>query len=213
MFAVNGTIKRWLAAGLGVEKTQLSLPYVCVAAWLTAPVYALLLTPIEVVKARLQFQSAGVEQLYRGPVDLILKTARAEGLAGFYHGYTATVLTRLIGSPFYFVSYEVTKRAFQPADPAAPLPSSAILVAGGVGGTVFWAANFPADLVKTRLQTRRTTTPVSLSSVVKEVYRTDGLRGFYRGFTPCIIRAAPANAVAFWGLETTMRALGGKEGF
>lgn len=109
---------------------------------MTAPVYALLLCPIEVVKARLQYQSAGVAALYRGPVDVIRQSWRAEGPRGLYRGYAATVLSRLVGSPFYFVSYEATKRALQPAD-GSPLPSSAILAAGGVGGTVFWAANFP----------------------------------------------------------------------
>jgi solute carrier family 25 carnitine/acylcarnitine transporter 20/29 len=60
--------------------------------------------------------SSGVEQLYRGPVDLIVKTLRKDGIRGLYRGYGATVLTRLIGSPFYFVSYDLTKRSLQPKD-------------------------------------------------------------------------------------------------
>lgn len=64
------------------------------------------------------------------------------------------------------------------------------------------------DLVKTRLQTQRGDARLTVREMVAHVYRSGGLRAFYRGFTPCILRAAPANAVAFWGLETTMQALG-----
>jgi hypothetical protein len=81
MFSVNGTIKRGIAYTAGVDKTNLSLfqactypalfkecslhnTKVCIAAWLTAPVYALLLCPIEVAKARLQVRSSRVELLY-----------------------------------------------------------------------------------------------------------------------------------------------------
>lgn len=31
---------------------------------------------------------------------------------------------------------------------------------------------------------------------------------FYRGFSACMLRAFPANAVVFYGLEMTLRAFG-----
>lgn len=41
----------------------------------------------------------------------------------------------------------------------------------------------------------------------KEILRRDGLRGFWRGFTPCFLRAFPANAVALVAFEGVMRGL------
>ena len=35
-----------------------------------------------------------------------------------------------------------------------------------------------------------------------------GVLGLYRGFAPCIARAAPANAACFLGLEMTLKLLG-----
>jgi hypothetical protein len=86
-----------------------------------------------------------------------------------------------------------------------------------------------ATAVKTVIQSAKTERP-SIVQTVTKIYSDSGLRGFYRygnehrhatvcydcdshtmpklysGFTPCIIRAFPANAVAFCGFELTVRA-------
>lgn len=41
----------------------------------------------------------------------------------------------------------------------------------------------------------------------RTVYRENGVRGFWRGFVPCFLRAFPANAVALVAFEGVMRAL------
>lgn len=39
------------------------------------------------------------------------------------------------------------------------------------------------------------------------VYREQGVRGYWRGFGPCFLRAFPANAMALVAFESVMRAL------
>jgi len=41
------------------------------------------------------------------------------------------------------------------------------------------------------------------------VWRREGIRGYYRGFVPCVLRAFPANAAALFMFERTMRILEG----
>ncbi len=65
-------------------------------------------------------------------------------------------------------------------------------------------------MIKTRIQTQRTTPVLTVRQTAADVYRTSGLRGFYRGLWPTLLRAAPANALCFVGLETTLRVLGCK---
>ena len=36
----------------------------------------------------------------------------------------------------------------------------------------------------------------SFLHAAKKIYRAEGMRGFYAGFTPCMLRAFPANAVS-----------------
>lgn len=44
-------------------------------------------------------------------------------------------------------------------------------------------------------------------AAAKDVYRRDGMKGYWRGFLPCFLRAFPANAMALVAFEGVMRAL------
>lgn len=44
----------------------------------------------------------------------------------------------------------------------------------------------------------------TFTGTIKRIYSSSGIRGFYRGIFPCLIRSVPANAVAFFGYETTV---------
>lgn len=64
--------------------------------------------PYQVIRARLHMQREAVRELahYRGPLDTIRKTWRAEGIVGFYKGLTPTVLRVLPSACVTFVVYE-----------------------------------------------------------------------------------------------------------
>ncbi len=44
-----------------------------------------------------------------------------------------------------------------------------------------------------------------MRDVARVIYREAGVRGFFRGFVPCILRAFPANASCFVAFEMAMR--------
>ncbi|EKX47831.1 hypothetical protein GUITHDRAFT_162598 [Guillardia theta CCMP2712] len=48
-----------------------------------------IMNPFDVVSTRLYTQPQGAKRIYSGPVDCFIKTARAEGLGGFFKGWTA----------------------------------------------------------------------------------------------------------------------------
>jgi solute carrier family 25 carnitine/acylcarnitine transporter 20/29 len=41
-----------------------------------------------------------------------------------------------------------------------------------------------------------------------QLNKAEGWRGFWRGFTPCMLRACPANAACFFAYETARSLLG-----
>ena len=49
--------------------------------------------------------------------------------------------------------------------------------------------------------------PNGIRSVFKDVIKNDGWRALYRGIGPILIRAFPANAACFLGVETAMKAM------
>ncbi|PIO65521.1 hypothetical protein TELCIR_12801, partial [Teladorsagia circumcincta] len=63
----------------------------------------------------------------------------------------------------------------------------------------------PADVLKSRLQTApEGKYPDGIRGVFKEVMREEGPRALFKGFTPVMLRAFPANAACFFGLELTL---------
>ena len=59
----------------------------------------------------------------------------------------------------------------------------------------FWSGSFAFDAVKARLMADDFVKPryPSYMSVVRQIYSEGGVRAFYRGLTPCLLRAAPVN--------------------
>jgi len=206
MFTINGTIKQLVANVQGRKSmADLTMSEVIAAAWMTAPLYCLFVTPVDVVKSRLQVQKSSEALVYSGPIDVIRKL----GVRGLFKGYLATCAMRFIGSPAYFGSFEFSKRQFKQKCPEVS-PFVVSLAAGSIAGVTFWGVTMPIDTIKTNIQTAQgRTASASMLAVVKSIYKHDGgVRGFYRGFLPCIVRAGPSNAVAFLGLDMTLRFLG-----
>lgn len=163
---------------------------------------ACLLTPLEVVKVRVQAERCGGARR-RGPAECARAVYRAHGVRGFFRGQTATVARDSVGSAFYFGAYAAVRRALTPAGAAEP-PAAATMLAGGVAGASYWASVFPLDTVKSRVQSGRMP-PGGLLHALARVARAEGVAGLYRGLGVTLARAFPANALIFFTFETVHR--------
>jgi hypothetical protein len=47
--------------------------------------------------------------------------------------------------------------------------------------------------------------------VWNNIYRSNGIRGYYKGLNSCLLRAAPSNAAGFYGFEKSMHFFKGKQ--
>ena len=45
-------------------------------------------------------------------------------------------------------------------------------------------------------------------ATARKLYAANGLRGFFRGFSPCMARSVPANAATFYAYELVRSMLG-----
>ncbi|KAK7694768.1 hypothetical protein QCA50_001956 [Cerrena zonata] len=89
---------------------------------------------------------------------------------------------------------------------------TANFISGGLGSFAFWFMAIPADNVKNRMMA----VPLSdarptFRGTVRLIYTTIGLRGFFAGLTPCLLRAFPSNACAFYVYEGLMRGFGAEK--
>lgn len=85
------------------------------------------------------------------------------------------------------------------------------MMCGAAGGYGMWLPVYPIDSIKSKIQTDGFGKDAKYKGMVdcaQQIYRQQGIPGFYRGFLPCLLRAAPVNASTFLAFELAMRMLG-----
>lgn len=78
---------------------------------------------------------------------------------------------------------------------------------GALAGVAYWTAFYPADTVKSHIQTNPEHVGQSFVKTFQSVYRAEGIQGLYRGWGITAARAAPAHALIFATYEYTMKLL------
>lgn len=165
------------------------------------------MVPGERIKCLLQVQQAGHApsgEHYNGPLDVVKRLYKQGGIASIYKGTAATLLRDIPASAAYLSVYEYLKKKFA-GDTKDKLSPGATLMAGGLAGIANWSVCIPADVLKSRLQTApEGKYPGGIRDVFREVMREEGPKGLFKGFTPVMLRAFPANAACFFGLELSL---------
>ncbi|GME87790.1 unnamed protein product [Ambrosiozyma monospora] len=125
---------------------------------------------------------------------------------------TPTLARESIGSGMYFLTFEaLVKREMDTRGIARKdVESSKLCLFGGLAGISMWLSVYPTDVIKSTMQTdnyKNFKYKTSLDAA-KGIFKTHGIGGFFKGFTPTILRAAPVNAATFLAFEQAMRIMG-----
>jgi solute carrier family 25 carnitine/acylcarnitine transporter 20/29 len=73
-------------------------------------------------------------------------------------------------------------------------------LAGGFSGALTWAAIYPFDVIKTRIQTTPLNTPIEkrrITYMFNLILKEHGIQYFFRGLGVTLVRAFPVNAIIF----------------
>lgn len=162
----------------------------------------LLVVPLERVKVLMQTRHKEVSSA--GQIECMRRIVDRHGVAGLYKGVSLTYMRDIPSFCTYFLVYEVLRRKLMKRNPQESHVFST-LVAGGVAGLSGWAVAIPMDVVKNRHQAKLG--PSSSVQTVASLFRSEGIRGFYRGGAVTLVRSVPANAATFLGYETALRVL------
>lgn len=191
---------------------QLSLVDIGAAGALSAVPTTLIMAPGERIKCILQVQdtAGAAARKFAGPGDVVKHLVKEQGVASVFRGSLATLLRDGSGSIAYFAVYEAIKRALTPAGQTSLSPT-AVILGGGFAGVCNWLVALPFDVIKSRIQTADLRGPgaprLGMWGTAKQVIAEGGVAGLYRGAGPALIRAFPANAACFMGMEVSMMAL------
>jgi len=205
-FGVNERTRNFVKEYTGSSQLKLSHYFACgVTAGLTNSVISI---PTEHSRIRMQIQPKNAQSIYTSSIDCGKKILNEYGWKGLYKGGVPTMLREGTAFGLYFSFYEwMISQMLTPGENRAQLNMSSVALAGSLTGLFVWIATYPIDIIKTRIQVDNFLNPEYKGSFdcLKKSVKSHGLSGLYKGFTPCALRAMPANGATFIAYETTMQ--------
>lgn len=189
------------ARGLGGGPTQRAV----LAAVPCGAAIALLVTPVEGIKSRMQARAGSGATV----ADTVRSVLATDGVRGLYRGASACALARASNWAYFGASAAVLE-ALGPSEPGWPSMRNSLLSGAGAG-VCYWLAALPFDTCKARMMAAADglRPRPTLRSTAAAVFADGGLRAFYRGLAPALLRAVPTNAATFLVFDRVMRAMQG----
>lgn len=226
VFSFNGGMKDFL--GVNEQRNTLAEPnplwkYFASGAFAGLGT-AFVLTPIELVKCKLQVENAAApiststndatktatttpEKVIKrksGPLQIVGEILRTEGIRGLFRGQVSCLMREVPGNGTWIGVYEFCRYQWQKylgIERKGDLPLVYSALSGSVAGMAYWAVPFPADTVKTKLQTDPRYFGMSFIAAFRKALNEEGAKGMYRGLPVTLSRAAPAHFVTFFVYE------------
>jgi solute carrier family 25 (mitochondrial carnitine/acylcarnitine transporter), member 20/29 len=184
---------------------DLSLTHKCIAGGISALPTTLFMAPSERIKCLLQTAKPGQ---YSGMTDCIRQVYNTGGIASVFRGTALTLMRDVPGSVAWFGTYEAVKVGMMKAqgiEDTSKLSPLAVLSAGGFAGVACWIVSIPADVIKSRFQSAPEGTYRGMGDVFGKLMREEGPSALFTGIRPALIRAFPANAACFFGMEVARK--------
>lgn len=168
------------------------------------PIAALVSTPFELVKTRMQLQQTqtfAYEQ-YKNSIHATYRILITDGWRALYLGHGVNTARESVFLSVYFAVYEHSKTyiaSFIPKGLAVPL-------SGGIAGAIGWFISFPLDAVKAHIQSKPFDEGKSMRflPVLNGIVESRGILGVYYGVAPSILRAFIVSSSRFSAYETTL---------
>uniref|UniRef100_A0A0A9XL33 Congested-like trachea protein n=1 Tax=Lygus hesperus TaxID=30085 RepID=A0A0A9XL33_LYGHE len=192
---------------LGSEKEELGLPKLFLAGAFSGIFTTAVMAPGERIKSLLQIQHGMAQPKYSGPKDVVRQLYKEGGIRSIFKGTVATLLRDVPASGMYFMTYEWIQKTLKPVGGEDHNALLKTIFAGGMAGILNWSVGMPADVIKSRLQTAPEGTYRGVSHVFSVLIKEGGPAALYKGVTPVMLRAFPANAACFLGFEACMTVL------
>jgi len=150
--------------------------------------------PLELIRTRLTVQSKN-QKNYTGIWNACTTITRNEGPSALFKGYGMSCIGFIpyLSINFYVFNY-LKDRTNKYGNPLINLTN------GCIAGTTAISITYPTDLIRRKLQMDKSTRP-NMISCVKNIYKTQGIHGFYKGYLTGIGKVTPMSGITFMSYE------------
>ncbi|PWY64303.1 mitochondrial carrier [Aspergillus heteromorphus CBS 117.55] len=162
-----------------------------VAGFTAGIVSTLCLHPLDLIKTRLQVDRLSSSRV-GGSVPVVREIFQNEGgLAAFYRGLTPNIVGNSTSWALYFLCYGNIKTAMRTwrGTHDRALTSADYFLASGSAGMLTSILTNPIWVIKTRMLSTGSRSPGAYTSFMagaREILRSEGIPGFYRGLLPAL---------------------------
>uniref|UniRef100_A0A8D0AFW9 Mitochondrial glutamate carrier 1 n=1 Tax=Sander lucioperca TaxID=283035 RepID=A0A8D0AFW9_SANLU len=193
-----------------MSQQQISLPAKLINGGIAGIVGVTCVFPIDLAKTRLQNQRQG-QQVYKNMMDCLIKTVRSEGYFGMYRG-AAVNLTLVTPEKAIKLAANDFFRHHLSKDGKGQTVFKEMLAGCGAGMCQV-VITTPMEMLKIQLQdagrlaaqhrsynsgtVASAPRAVSATQIAKDLLRTQGIQGLYRGLGATLIRDVPFSIVYF----------------
>jgi solute carrier family 25 folate transporter 32 len=180
-----------------------------------------LTNPIWVIKTRMLSTGSRTPGAYFSFVSGVRQIWTTEGLTGFYRGFVPALFGVSHGA-LQFMAYEKLKAhssrlAFARNNPASAterrgagheLGNLDLLIISSLAKVFAGCTTYPYQVLRTRLQAYDAAIVYrGVWDATRKIWHNEGLRGFYKGLGPNLLRVLPNTWVTFLVYENTRRYL------
>ena len=158
---------------------------------------ALCTNPIWVIKTRMLSTSSTHPGAYRSMTDGVRQIYQSEGIEGFYRGLLPSLFGVSHGA-LQFMAYEQLKKFRQGSVGRRELSASDYLILSGMAKVFAGGMTYPYQVVRARLQVYNAEQMYrGATDVMAQIWKREGLAGFYKGLAPNLLRVMPSTWVTF----------------
>ena len=174
-------------------KTVKELPFneLLKAGFFTGIVQTSCAYPLDLIRTRL-IQDANMNNQQLSIINSIVKFIKSEGITSLYKGFTPAILTTPLYIGLQLSSYQYIKNQ------DSFISNS--FIAGGMAGIISQSIMYPGDTIKRHMQINGMNNKTKYKTVrgcIKELYKTHGIGGFYKGILLNSIKSVPEIAIKF----------------
>lgn len=163
------------------------------------------IAPLDVVKIRLQLQvQPAVSTINKGAIRTAKNIVKEEGIRALWKGNVPAEFLYLLYGGAQFSTYHGVASLLRNNALGVRLPDAAeSFVCGAVAGGVATATTYPLDLLRTRFAAQgRERVYHSLRACIRDIYRSEGPHGYFRGLGAGVGQVVPYMGLFFANYET-----------
>ncbi|KAL8614088.1 hypothetical protein ACOMHN_026305 [Nucella lapillus] len=153
-------------------------------------------------RTKINFQIANKPYSFRKAMRFVYHSLRTEGFFALWRGNTATMARIVPYAAIQYCAHEQYKIVLNPSRTKKHLPPGRRFLAGSMAGVTSVTCTYPLDLVRARMAVTAKDMYHNIFEVFLKIYRVEGLKTVYRGFTPTVLGSIPYSGTSFFTYET-----------